>query len=444
MTPKSEAALGRCSVGDQPLIKHNDYHSEDLVIAGICYLFYMMSEKLTFTRNPSSELVDDFLLYMQNYQNVFALEFAIKEINENSRILPNITLGIHISNSYALARWIYLVSMEFLSTKGRFIPNYKCDFKDNVISVIAGHNAYIGHFMSNILSIYKIPQLLYGSTMETDDNIQAACFHQLFPDEDLQIIGIIQLLLHFDWKWIGLIIQTSERAKSFIQNRLDMFSQKGICFDFIEEMPRDTVTNDIEVQLNGYFMIYQVIMRSSANVVIIYCENEAIAAFRMFPFISEYVDMPVKRKDKVWIMPAQMEFTSIPFQRTRGVDFIHGALSLAVSSKEMLGFQKFIQMRKPSSEEEEDSLIRLFWEYAFECSFPNAGLDEDSDNECTGEETLETLPNVLFRSSISGQSYSIYNAVYAVAHALQAMLSSKSRKRGHSWELKTLNQQSWQ
>ncbi|KAG8140774.1 hypothetical protein E2320_003429 [Naja naja] len=240
---EAEAALGRCSVGDQPLIKHKRYHSEDLVIAGICFLIYMMSEKLTFTRNPSSELVDDFL--------------------------------------------------------------------------------------------------------------------------------------------------------------------------------------------------------GSANVVIVYCENEDITALRMLPFISEFVDMPVKRKDKVWIMPAQMEFTSIPFQRTRGMDFIHGALSLALSSKEMLEFQKFIQMRKPSSEEE-DSLTRLFWEHAFECSFPNAGLDEDSDNECTGEETLETLPKPLFKSSISGQSYSIYNAVYAVAHALQAMLSSKSRKRGHSWELKTLNQQSWQ
>ncbi|XP_058038469.1 vomeronasal type-2 receptor 26-like [Ahaetulla prasina] len=401
----------------------------------------MRSSKL-----KAGRIIDDrrWKLFLQSpWQHILALEFAIKEINQNSRILPNITLGIHIFNSYALARYIYLASMELLSTKGEFIPNYKCDFKDNVISVIAGHNAYIAQFMSNILSIYKIPQLLYGSAMQTDDNLQAAYFHQLFPDEDLQLMGIIQLLLHFKWKWIGLIIQNPERGKSFIQNRLDMFSKKGICFDFIEEMPRETVTNEIEVQLNGYFMIYRVIMRGTANVVIIYCENEDITAFRMLPFVSEFVDLPVKRKDKVWIMPAQMEFTSIPFQRTRGMDFIHGALSLAVSSKEMLGFQKFIQMRKPSSSEE-DSLTTLFWEYAFECSFPNARLDEDDDNQCTGEESLETLPKCLFETSITGQSYSIYNAVYAVAHALQAMLSSKSRKRGNAWELKTLNQQSWQ
>ncbi|XP_070583539.1 vomeronasal type-2 receptor 26-like [Erythrolamprus reginae] len=402
-----------------------------------------MSENVTFRRNPSNELIDEFFFYMQNYQHILALEFAIKEINENSRLLPNITLGIHMSNSYILARWIYLATLELLSTKGRFIPNYKCDFKDNVISIIAGHNAYIGQYMSNILSIYKIPQLIYGSTAETDDNTQAAFFHQLFPNEDLQIMGIVQLLLHFQWRWIGLIVQNPEKGKSFIQNRLDLFSKKGICFDFMEEMPKESVTNDIEVQLNGYVLVYKAVMRSTVNVVIIYCKNEDMPIFRMFPYISEYENMPMKMKDKVWIMPAQMEFTSVAFQRYRCLDFIHGAISLGVSSKEILGFRKFIQMRKPSSSEE-DSLTRVFWEHAFECSFPNAGLDVDSDNQCTGEESLETLPESVIESSITGQSYSIYNAVYVMAHALQAMFSSRSRKRGNAWELRTLSQQSWQ
>ncbi|XP_032092363.1 vomeronasal type-2 receptor 26-like [Thamnophis elegans] len=398
--------LGKCSVGNPPLIKHKQYRSEDLVIAGISSQVYMMSEKVTFTTNPSNELVDDFI--------------------------------------YVLARWIYLATLELLSTKGRFTPNYKCDVKDNVISVIAGHNAYIGQFMSNILSIYKILQLIYGSAAEMDDNIPAALIYQLFPNEDFQIMGIIQLLLHFQWKWIGLIVSNPEKGKSFIQNKLDIFSKKGICFDFVEEMPKESVATDLEVQFHGYVTLCKVIMRSTANVVIIYCENEDIPVFRMFPYISAYEGMPMERKDKVWVMPAQMEFTSIPFQRDTGLDFIHGALSLAVSSKEILGFKKFIQMRKPFSEE--DSLTRLFWENAFECSFPNIMLDEDRGNECTGEEALETLPGSVFETSMTGQSYSIYNAVYAVAHALHAMLSSKPkpRERGKAWELRTLNQESWQ
>ncbi|XP_060546897.1 vomeronasal type-2 receptor 26-like [Pantherophis guttatus] len=398
----ADTTFAKCSVGNQPFIKHKRYHSEDLVIAGISYQIYMVSDEITFRRNTSDELFGDLIYY--------------------------------------LPKWIYLASMELISTKGKFIPNYKCDLKDNVISVIAGHNAFIAQFMSNILSKYKIPQLIYGSTAEIDDNIEAAFFRQLFPNEDLQIMGLVQLLLHFQWKWIGLIVPNPEHGKRFIQNRLDIFSKNGICFDFIVELSKDSVTNDIDIQLNGYVLLYKAIMRSTTNVVITYGENQNMAILRMLPFISEYEDMQMKRKDKVWVMPAQMEFTSVRFLRYRAMDFIHGALSLAVSSKEILGFKKFIQTRKPSSSEE-DTLTRVFWENAFECSFPNAGLDEDSDNQCTGAESLETLPKSVIECSITGHSYSIYNAVYAVAHALQAMLSSKSRKRRNAWEL---SQQSWQ
>ncbi|KAM3821241.1 vomeronasal type-2 receptor 26-like [Vipera latastei] len=76
------------------------------------------------------------------------------------------TLGMHISNSYFMARWTYLASMELLSTRGSFIPNYKCDAKDWAVSVIAGPNSHICPFMANILNIYKMPQATFLSYNE--------------------------------------------------------------------------------------------------------------------------------------------------------------------------------------------------------------------------------------------------------------------------------------
>ncbi|XP_070800802.1 vomeronasal type-2 receptor 26-like [Pituophis catenifer annectens] len=124
-------------------------------------------------------------------------------------------------------------------------------------------------------------------------------------------------------------------------------------------------------------------MRSRANIVIIYCENQETRVLRMLPYISEFEYNVVKRKDKIWIMPAQMEFSSAPFQRYQSMEFIHGSLSFRVSSKDLLEFKRFLQMRKVTLAEE-DSLIRIFWESAFQCSFSNAMLEEDAVNECTG------------------------------------------------------------
>ncbi|XP_070810500.1 vomeronasal type-2 receptor 26-like [Pituophis catenifer annectens] len=121
-----------------------------------------------------------------------------------------------------------------------------------------------------------------------------------------------------------------------------------------------------------------------------------------------------------------MDFTSILMQRHLPIDFIHGALSFAIHSKELPGFQKFMWKRSPNFEKE-DGFIRDFWKDAFDCSFPGEMTDRNAERICTGEEKLETLPNSVFETTVSGHSYSIYNAVYAVAHALRAIRSHSSK-----------------
>ncbi|XP_070584136.1 vomeronasal type-2 receptor 26-like [Erythrolamprus reginae] len=386
-----------------------------------------MSNLVTFKRLPAEELLDDAILLQQNYLHILSLVFAVKEINENPQILPNITLGFGISNSYFMATWTNLASMELLSSHDRLVPNYKCTIHQNSICVIAGPNSHNSQIMADMLSIYKIPQLTYGSAPLIDNMIHTAFIYQMFPNEQLQIMGILQLLLHFKWTWIGILFQENEIGERFLREILIVFSQNGICFDYIKEFLTIAFSNETGEQINTFVKLCKVIMKSTSNVVIVYCENQVMALFRMIS-VSEYWEATVERKDKVWIFPAQMEYTSVPFQRDWNMDFIHGALSFAISSKEALKFQRFIQMIN-SVPENKDSFSRIFWEQAFDCSFSKSSLNSKSQKWCTGEEKLETLPNSVFELSMTGQSYSIYNAVYAVAHSVHAFLISYSKHR---------------
>ncbi|XP_060538748.1 extracellular calcium-sensing receptor-like [Pantherophis guttatus] len=250
--------------------------------------------------------------------------------------------------------------------------------------------------------------------------------------------------MYLRWTWIGLNFQVEKSGEQLIENAVTLFSEKGICFDFMEETVQPTFTNYVETIMNDFRKIYVTFMKSTANVIIIYCENDYTFTIALLPYFEKLIEVPVKRKDKVWIMPAQMEFTSLSLLKMLNMDGFHGAITFEVSSKEIPVFNKFLQMITPTSVEE-DHLFRMFWEQVFECSFPKDNLDEDTGTMCTGEEKFENVPKSVFDTTLTGQSYSIYNAVCAVAHALQAMLSPTFKHRTREVGRETfLTQKAWQ
>ncbi|XP_013916568.1 PREDICTED: vomeronasal type-2 receptor 26-like [Thamnophis sirtalis] len=96
----------------------------------------------------------------KNYQQFLALVFSVKEINKDSNLLSNITLGFHIYDNCQIERNISLISLSLLSTRGQMVPGYKCDREDPLLSVIGGHSSKSSIQMASIFSIFKVPQIL--------------------------------------------------------------------------------------------------------------------------------------------------------------------------------------------------------------------------------------------------------------------------------------------
>ncbi|KAJ6652221.1 hypothetical protein lerEdw1_012967 [Lerista edwardsae] len=97
--------------------------------------------------------------FIQEYQHVLALEFAVKEINENQRLLPNLTLGFSIYDSYLHAKETYQAILRLISPKDRFLPNYKCDNKGDLMAIIEELTSDISHPIVDVLCLYKILQV---------------------------------------------------------------------------------------------------------------------------------------------------------------------------------------------------------------------------------------------------------------------------------------------
>ncbi|XP_063158801.1 vomeronasal type-2 receptor 26-like [Candoia aspera] len=433
------AASSNCILDRLVQLPQQNYQSGDLIIAGIISQSFIIANPITFTTHPTPEVFEDHLIFVQIYQHILALEFAIKEINENAQILPNITLGFHITNSLFIPRETYLASMAILFSKERLIPNYKCDGEMSPVAVIGGPIPDVSVFMARILSTFKIPQLAYGSSPVLKEKIQDVFFHRVFPNENYQYNGVVHLLLHFGWTWIGMIFLNYENGERLLWNVLPMFSQSGICFEFIQELPAVDFISGFERIMERFSEIYEVVISGTVNVVFFHGEIQSILMLRLLPWAADYARLPKEEKGIVWIMVAQVEFIFLPFQRDMQINILHGAFSLAIHSKEVMGFQRFLQMRNPISEMADD-FIRGFWKEVFLCSFPDSFSDGTAEKNCTGEEKLEYLPGSVFEMSMTGHSYSLYNAVYAVAHALHAMWSLEWNSRSQ----KLQNDQLWQ
>nr|XP_028560663.1 vomeronasal type-2 receptor 26-like [Podarcis muralis] len=267
----------------------------------------------------------------------------------------------------------------------------------------------------------------------------------MVPNENLQYMGIIWLLQHFSWTWVGLFVVDDNSGEQFLRILEPLFSRHGICSAFIKRIPQDARMEEFINNFNDASPIDVSFQERKAGTIIVYGESLTILWLRTFICSQDSGNMQNTFFGKVWIMTMQMDFILTGAARGWGFQMFQGAISFTIHTKEVPGFREFLQIIKPNWTQGE-GFLKDFWEQAFDCFFPDPGVPIMDDDSCTGEERLESLPAGLFEMHMSGHSYSIYIAVYALAHALHAMYSSRSKHRqmlvGNNVEFQNL--QPWQ
>ncbi|XP_039220532.1 vomeronasal type-2 receptor 26-like [Crotalus tigris] len=407
----------RCPSSEAFPVPHEWFQPGDLVIGGmVSHIFYHFYE-IEFKEHPSLKPYDLPLVITKFYQHVLAMGFAVKEINEDSKILPNITLGFHIYDSYYNPRLTYRTTLDLLFKSQEFVPNYKCDIQKNLMAIIGGLGAPTSSLMSESINLFKIPQEEFQST-------KLSSLYCMVPNEDYQYMGVIQLFLHFGWRWIGgFAFET--KGERFLQKLQPLLSQNGICLAFTQKIPQHIHLEDLSELLDSISIISNKLMDRKANVFLVYGESFTIVWLRTVMFLRDPENKNRSLFRKVWILMNPIDFILTGTQKSWDLQMYHGALSFTVHSGEVKGFKEFLQVIKPSTHK--DGFLQEVWQQLFDCVFLKEDLPSSISGTCTGEENLENLPAPLFELKMTSQSYSIYNAVYAVAHSLHEAKTSSPK-----------------
>uniref|UniRef100_A0A670Z1C8 G-protein coupled receptors family 3 profile domain-containing protein n=1 Tax=Pseudonaja textilis TaxID=8673 RepID=A0A670Z1C8_PSETE len=263
--------------------------------------------------------------------------FAVMKINQDLQLLPNITLGFKIYDRVEQRLCFLFINPMTYRFSGFLRSNATLNTR-------------------SIVRVFKLGKFkTYGLQFPE------------FLSEELYYSGIIRLLLHFRWTWVGIFTK-GLGGRMFEHLIFSMFPIHGICIAFLEKFK--------PVYINNFF------------------DN-------------------LKWLVEMWFWDIQD---------------LHGALTFATYSSEITGFQHFLQTRNHFSSKE-DGFIKNVWEQAFACVFPNLSENKETEGVCTGREKLERLPGTFFEMRMTSHSYSIYNAVYAVAQALHAMMFGQQHRQ---------------
>ncbi|XP_062993389.1 vomeronasal type-2 receptor 26-like [Elgaria multicarinata webbii] len=252
----------------------------------------------------------------------------------------------------------------------------------------------------------------------------------MVPNEAYQYNGIISLLKHFGWMLVGLFVVDDDQGDRFLQAVGPLLSNNGICVDFTKLIPNEIHFSSRDIRTDLADNIYQLINFRKSRIFVIYGETSVMMYIWYFTIDLGGIghEQSILRA-KVWIITAQIDFIISTLLRNSDLHVFHGAIAFSIHSNEPLGFQKYLQILKPTWRQADD-FLEEFWEHVFDCSAPDPLVPYKVTGRCTGEEKLETLRGPFFEMRMTGHSYGIYNAVYAVAHALHALYSSRFNHRG--------------
>ncbi|XP_041428492.1 extracellular calcium-sensing receptor [Xenopus laevis] len=340
--------------------------------------------------------------------------YAIMEINASDDLLPNITLGFKLYDScYNEVR--SLMGAEWiLSGKQNVVPNFNCNKDIMPLAIIGDLPSKASLPVARILGLYRYPQVSYGSVHPPlSDKKQFPSFLRTIHNANYDVFALAQLLKYFNWTWVGIIYSDNDLGRSGAQLVTQEIEKNGGCVAFHEILP---IVNFME----SVFRIVDVIQKSRATVIIVYCTIESF-----IPLIEEASLHNIT--DKVWLGTSLWTISS-DFPKNKIRSTLNGSLGIAVQNGNIPGFKEFLYNIHPSVSFD-NLLIKTFWKNAFQCVWSENEIYNNSSLtqlikdtvRCTGKERVDTIDPNVFDVDNFRVTHKVYTAVLIVAHALHQM-----------------------
>ncbi|XP_070592581.1 vomeronasal type-2 receptor 26-like [Erythrolamprus reginae] len=390
----------------------NHFKPGHYVIGGVISARKAVRSIYNFSVIPSS----NFFLWNPKQESWHILSFliAIREINQNNLILPNITLGYNVHDSNFNAEMNAEALLDLLSAgKLASVPNYKCGSEKNLLVLLEGTDSDLSYHIATMLNIYKVPQISYAFVSDDmNDKTHFPFFYRMLPKEGTQYPGIVKLLRYFRWTSVVLIAPETDNGEKFVKALTHLLTKNSICVVFVQWIPT-LRTKPFKMNSALYYKWRQV------NVFIYYAESTLqrtyVYGMHLIENIFKFFIKP--KVKKIWVLTAMWDLSF--YLRHNTFRYIDGIFSCSIQSKNWIKYDTADFL---------DSSVSQFATKAFTCLLEKHPFPAKRSVRCKEREELDTLSQKEIENILS-LGHHIYHTIRALARALDAASFSRSRKR---------------
>ncbi|XP_071353279.1 extracellular calcium-sensing receptor-like [Trachinotus anak] len=406
----------------------NEMHKPgDVVLGGLFEVHYTsIFPEWTFTSEPQQPSCKGFDTL--GFRHAITMAFAIDEINKNSNLLHNVTLGYSLYDNCGALIIGFSGALSLASSREeQFLLQENCLGSPPVLGIVGDSFSTFSIAISNVLGLFKLPIVSYFATCSClSDRQRFPSFFRTIPSDAFQVRAMIQILKHFGWTWIGLLVTDDDYGLHVAQSfQSDLSQSGGGCLAYLEVLPWDSDQSELK-------RIVYMIKTSTAHVVMVFAHEG-----QMIQLMEEVVRQNVTGQQ--WIASEAWTAAAV-LQTPRLMPYLNGTLGIAIRRGEIPGLREFLLQIRPDQNDNDsygNNMVRQFWEYTFQCRFAPSpeGWTEAGGALCTGQEDLQNVETEFLDLSNLRPEYNVYKAVYALAYALDDMLQCELGKgpfSGHS------------
>ncbi|XP_070591706.1 vomeronasal type-2 receptor 26-like [Erythrolamprus reginae] len=218
---------------------------------------------------------------------------------------------------------------------------------------------------------------------------------------------------------------------------MPMLREKEICLAFTQLLDSDFV------HCAGWKIIHILNTWSKVEVIVLFGDSSTIRNVQLF--VLAYETQTKLSFLKVWIFTSNWKFNVLKSEYLlQAIKPFHGALHFRDYTRDISEFSHALMSLDPLNPQG-DHFLPKWWMWVFYCEIQKPGVMLPKGKKpCTGKQNLQNLPSYLFETSMTGESYKIYNAIYAVANALHVMHGPRGGPGMLKFGKRISNIQPWQ